>query len=232
MNSELAYIKNEKPTDYRKLRLSNINTEQFKHIKLLLYWPVYGLLFMFVEKYYNVVFTPVYSIFDDMIPFCEYFMIPYLFWFLFLVGMLAYTFFFDVESFRRMMHFIILTYTVTIIIYFLFPTCQELRPSEFVRDNVFTRITKGFYAYDTNTNVCPSIHVIGSWAVVFAAWHCKNIKSSVVNIIFTLTGILISISTVFLKQHSVIDVLAAIPLCVIGYIMCYKIRGKKGLLSY
>ncbi len=232
MNTEIAYTKKDTPVDYRKLRLSNINTEQYRHVKLLLYWPLYGLLFMFVEKFYNVVSTPVYSPLDDMIPFCEYFMIPYLFWFLFLVGMIAYTLFCDVEQFRRMMHFIMITYTVTIIIYLLFPTCQELRPETFVRDNVFTRITKGFYAYDTNTNVCPSIHVIGSWAVVFAAWHTKKFKSPLWITTFTLMGVLISVSTVFLKQHSVIDVFAAIPLCIIGYFACYKIRGGNGLLKY
>ena len=38
-------------TDYRKLRLSNLNSPEFRHVKLLLYWPVYGLLFLFVEFY-------------------------------------------------------------------------------------------------------------------------------------------------------------------------------------
>ena len=39
--------------DYRKLRLSNLNSPEFKHVKLLLYWPVYGLLFLFVERFYQ-----------------------------------------------------------------------------------------------------------------------------------------------------------------------------------
>lgn len=45
---------------------------------------------------------------DDVIPFCEYFLIPYLFWFAFLVGMHLYTLLYDTETLRRMMRYIIL----------------------------------------------------------------------------------------------------------------------------
>ncbi|MBQ9833502.1 MAG: phosphatase PAP2 family protein [Clostridia bacterium] len=229
--SALSKLKTGQP-DYRKLRLSNINTEMFRHVKMLFFWPVYGLLFMFVERFYDVEYRAVYSPMDDMIGFNELFLIPYLFWFVFLTGMLVYTFFYDVESFRRMMHFIIITYSVTIVIYFVFPTCQELRPINFERDNILTRITKAFYNFDTNTNVCPSIHVIGSWAVVFAAWHSKKEPAFWLKAVFTAMGLLISASTVFLKQHSIIDVIAALPLCALGYVLCYKIRSGRGVLKY
>ncbi len=36
--------------DYRKLRLSNLNSPEFSHLKMLLYWPLYGFLFLFVER--------------------------------------------------------------------------------------------------------------------------------------------------------------------------------------
>ena len=40
--------------DYRKLRLNNISSDEYKHLKLLLFWPVFGLLFLFVERFYQV----------------------------------------------------------------------------------------------------------------------------------------------------------------------------------
>ena len=68
--------------DYRKLRLHNLTSGEFRHLLLLLYWPVYGLLFMFVERFYAVDhYTAMYCPLDDLIPFCEWFVIPYLFWF-------------------------------------------------------------------------------------------------------------------------------------------------------
>lgn len=215
--------------DYRKLRLNNLNGNEYKHLKLLLYWPLYGLLFMFVERFYQVDnYITMYTPIDDMIPFCEWFVIPYLFWFVYLIGMHAYTLLYDIDAFKKMMKFIIITYSVTIIIYLLCPTCQQLRPVTFERDNILTRFMSGFYKFDTNTNVCPSIHVIGSLAVLFTSYHCKGTESIGWKTAFTVVGILICASTVFLKQHSILDVLAALPICAIAYLICFtkKKRSK------
>lgn len=192
--------------DYRQFRFSRLNTPEFSHVWLLLYWPLFGLGFSYVERFYPVAqYINMHCALDDLIPFNEWFLIPYLFWFVYLIGAVAYTFFFDVPGFRRMMRFVMITYSVTLIIYFLFPTCQMLRPEVFPRDNALTRFIAGFYVFDTNTNVCPSLHVIASTAAAF----------------------FISISTVFMKQHSILDVAAAIPLCAIGYYFAYVRTSKK-----
>ena len=144
--------------NYREFRIHKLNAPEFSHVRLLLYWPIFGLLFLFLERlqpqrnYY-----PVYCGLDDIIPFCEWALIPYLFWFVFLIGTLVYTFFVDVPAFRRMMYFVIVTYTITVLIYLFFPTCQNLRPEAFVRNNLLTRFIELFYSFDTNTNVCPSL---------------------------------------------------------------------------
>ena len=125
--------------DYRNLRFHNLNTDEFRHLKFLLFWPVFGLLFLFVERFYPVEqYYPMYCRLDDMIPFCEWFLIPYLFWFVYLIGMHLYTLFYDVDAFCRMMKYIIITYSAAIIIYLIFPTCQELRPITFERENILT----------------------------------------------------------------------------------------------
>ena len=210
--------------DYRKLRPNNINSEQFRHVWLLLFWPIFGILFMGVERLgFNSGYTPVYCALDDVIPFCELFVIPYLFWFVYLTGVVVFTLFFDAEAFKRVMWYIIITYTITIVIYLVYPTCQELRPASFERDNLFTRFMAGFYEFDTNTNVFPSLHVIGSVASMFGFCDSKYFKKSVGwkvgNVIVT---ILISLSTVFLKQHSILDVIGAIPICLLAWYMVYR----------
>ena len=214
----------QKPTvDYRKLRINNISSDEYKHLKLLLFWLVFGLLFMFVERFYQVeYYHPVHCGLDDMIPFCEWFLIPYLFWFVYLIGMHIYTLLYDVDTFRRMMKYIIITYSAAILFYFIFPTCQELRPAQFERDNILTSFIRGFYQFDTNTNVCPSIHVIGSMAVMEAALWSKRIRSRSMKVSFVVVTVLISLSTVFMKQHSIIDLLAALPICFIAHFLCYR----------
>lgn len=107
--------------------------------------------------------------------------------------------------------------------YLFFPTCQNLRPEAFVRNNLLTRFIELFYSFDTNTNVCPSLHVIGSVAAMFGLWDCKALQSVGWKIAATSIAVCISLSTVFMKQHSIMDVLAALPVCFFGWWIAYKI---------
>lgn len=209
--------------NYREFRIHKMQTEEFCHLKLLLFWPLFLLAFQYAERFLIVPkYHPVYSPLDDMIPFHEIFVIPYMFWFVYLIGMNLYTLLYDIDSFRRLTRFIIITYTAALVIYFLFPTCQNLRPVEFERDNILTRFVAGFYKFDTNTNVCPSIHVIGSVAVWAAGWNAPKLQKKRWKVGFTVITILICLSTVFLKQHSVVDIIAALPIYVIAYRICYR----------
>ncbi len=215
-----------KTTDLRNFCFNKLNTPEYSHLWLLLYWPIYGLLFSFVERGYNPGgYIVMHCTLDDYIPFCELFLIPYLFWFVYLTGSIVYTLFMDVDSFKKEMKFIILTYSVTLLIYFICPTCQHLRPETFVRDNILTRCIAGFYAFDTNTNVCPSLHVIGSFAAMFGLWNAPRFNSRSWRAASVIACVLICLSTVFMKQHSVLDVIAALPLCLIGYIFAFRMGG-------
>ena len=90
---------------------------------------MYGFFFLLVERLWiRGSYTPIHCPLDDQIPFCEYFLIPYLLWFVFLVGIQIYTLLYDTESFVKFMKFIMVSYSLAIIIYMLFPNCQELRP--------------------------------------------------------------------------------------------------------
>lgn len=217
--------------NYLKLRPNNLTSPEFRHLLLLLFWVLFGIAFNAMEQliprdYYYPMWHPL----DDDIPFCEWFMIPYMFWFVFLVGIHVYLLLADIPAFRRLMYFVMLTYGVTAVVYAIWPTCQNLRPAQFPRDNFLTRFIADFYAFDTNTNVCPSLHVVGSFATAFAAWDTKRFQTPGWKTAFMATAVLISASTVFVKQHSVIDVFWALVLCAVGWVLVYGIpawRRKK-----
>lgn len=214
--------------DYRRLRPNNLTSPEFRHLFLLLFWIGFGICFGAAERLIpRTVWHPVHCPLDDRIPFCEWFFIPYMFWFVFLVGMHGYLLLFDIPAFKRFMYFIIITYSVTMVIYIVYPTCQELRPAEFPRDNFLTRFIAGFYQFDTNTNVCPSLHCVGSMAVAFAAWDTERFQKPGWKFAFTGMALLISVSTVFVKQHSLIDVLWAWLLCGAAYVIVYVVLPKK-----
>ena len=198
--------------DYRSFRLSKLNSPEFSHLKYLLFWPLYGLVFRLLESL-TLDYTYMHCALDDAIPFCEYFIVPYLFWFVYLIGMVGYTLFFDKKCFVYMMRLIIITCTAACVAYAVFPSAQDLRPVVFERNNIFTDIVRGFYEFDTNTNVCPSVHVSSSVVILMAAWNSKHFHTTPYRIAFTAATVLICLSTVFLKQHSVIDVIWGLAVC-------------------
>ena len=66
-----------------------LNRSILEHWKLLLFWPVYGLAFyllewVFPQSYYKPMHHPL----DDLIPFCEWFVSPYVAWFFIIPAML------------------------------------------------------------------------------------------------------------------------------------------------
>ncbi len=194
-----------------------------KHLWMLAYWPVYGVLFFALERLrrpaqYHVMHTAL----DDMIPFCEIFVVPYVFWFLFLIGIHCYTAKHNAAAFKRLMAFITISHTCALAVFFLFPTCQHLRPLVFERQNAFTELTAFFYRIDTSTNVCPSLHVVGSMAVWYAARDAGLFSRKGCRVFFSASTILICLSTVFLKQHSALDVAAGLLLSDLTYRLVYR----------
>lgn len=205
------------------LRSRFFTPETGRCLRLALYWPLFGLLFYYAEHgFHPAHFTVMHCRLDDLIPFCEAFLVPYLFWFVFLIGIHVYTFFFDQPTFQKLMKFIILTYSMALAVFFLYPNCQTLRPLHFPRDNAFTRFIAAFYRFDTSTNVCPSLHVVGSLAVWTAARETRLYARRGWRLFFNLVTPLICISTVFLRQHSVLDLLAGVAVCLIAYIPVYR----------
>jgi hypothetical protein len=226
---------------YRDLRPNNLTSEKYRHLLLLIYWPFYGLAFLTLEQYWphiwrfftgsELIYQEVYCWIDAYIPLCEWFVIPYYYWFASLVGMVIFGALFDIRAFRHFMWFIILSYSATAIIYLIWPNMQMLRPSinEFPRDNLFIDIIKALYSYDTNTNVCPSIHVLGAVAVGVAGWHSEVLRGWGWKVFFAVSTFLVSISTVFMRQHSILDVIAAVALCAVCYVLVFYVicRPKK-----
>ena len=180
--------------------------DRLQDLLLAGFWLLFGLSFyalewLVPERQYHVMYHPI----DDRIPFCELFLIPYLFWFVFMVFAYFYTFFADPRAFRRLMLFTVLTYGGGLLMFILFPTCQNLRPLTFARDNVLTRLMAWFYTCDTSTNVCPSLHVCGSLAAAFGLVDTKRFSTPARRRTVLAIALTICISTVFVKQHSIID---------------------------
>ncbi len=214
--------------DYRELRLSNINEARFSHLKLLLGWVAYFVLYFLTENLIPAErCTPVHCWVDDIIPFCEAFLIPYVFWYVLIVASLLYFLLYDVDSFKKLQTYIIITQICAMIIYILLPTRQDLRPEIFPRDNFLTDMLAFLYAFDTNTGVCPSLHCAYSFGIA-SVWLKKKDASGWLRATIAVVCFIICISTMFIKQHSFLDFVAAIPIGLLAeYLVFCKFYPKK-----
>lgn len=201
-----------------------------KHLLFLLYLPLYMFCFMTLEKRTNITFTNIHCIIDDWIPFCELFIIPYLLWFLYVVVVLVFLYFQRscLEDYYKCVITLMLGMSTCLFVYWIFPNAQNMRPTEFANPNIFTDIISVIYATDTDTNVLPSIHVYNSIAihVSFATSHTFQRRKAWKNASLILC-ILICLSTMCLKQHSILDAITALALYLIYYFLVYKVLIKR-----
>lgn len=202
--------------DYRGFSLRRLHEKRFSHVWLLGGWLAYFLLFVLTE---NLIPTErchlVHGFLDDVIPFREEFVMIYVGWYLLVFGAVAYTFFYDVERFRQLQIYLIITQVLAMLCYIFWPSVQDLRPAVFPRENVFTWILGVIYAADTPTGVCPSLHVAYSLGIASVAQK-DNDLAPWIKVCVTVYAGLVCLAVCFVKQHSSIDVVAALPVCLIA----------------
>ena len=209
--------------DYRGFRPSRIREPQYRHLLLIIGWIVYFLFFFLTENLIPLERCHlVHCRLDDLIPFREEFVIFYCYWYVLVFGSLLYYLLFDVERFSRLQVYIIITQVVAMAAYILWPSRQDLRPEVFPRENFFTWVLSLIYTFDTPTGVCPSLHVAYSIGMASAWCKCKSAPRAW-KCFIVVAAVVISIATAFVKQHSVIDIFAAIPLCVLAEILAYHV---------
>jgi len=162
---------------------------------------------------------------DRYIPFTPIFVIPYLIWFLYIAFGCLYTGLKSKENFYKLLIFLCAGMSTAYILYMIFPNAQGFRPVV-TNNDIFSILVRFIYATDTPTNVCPSVHVINGFAVDAALRHTKPFCSKRIfrYLSFTLF-ILICISTVFIKQHSVFDVYCGLLVGGLFYIPLYKLEA-------
>ena len=170
----------------------------------LTYFPFYLMGFVLIEQ----VVEPRYIIWcplDDLIPFCEYFIVPYATWFVELAVIPLLLLKYDRKQYYYLCAVMFTGMTLCLGVYLIFPNGLDLRV-EIIRQNIFADLVRLIQAVDTPTNVCPSIHVASAMAMDLAI--CRSVlgQRRWVRMLANSVFVLICLSTVFLKQHSVIDI--------------------------
>lgn len=201
---------------------------KYRHAWVLLYILIYLPWFFYLEKHVTNRFHVIHTRIDDKIPFIEYFIIPYLLWFLFISAVVLYFMITDKQGFYKLTKLLFIGMTIFLIVSTLFPNGQTLRPIVFARDNFCVDLVRALYIADTPTNIFPSIHVFNSLGVCIAISHSEPLKKHTIIVYgsYTLAALII-LATMFLKQHSIIDVMGAFVMAYTLYQFVYAPEQRK-----
>ncbi len=197
--------------------------QQYRHaIPLIIYFVIYLVWFGHLErtvKHYQVIHVAL----DDYIPFCEVFVVPYLLWFIYVAATIAFFFLKDKDDYFKSCTFLFTGMTIFLLVSTIAPNGHHLRPYVMPRDNIFTTLVSYLYRADTPTNLWPSIHVYNSLGCHFAiakSKHFENHKG--IRIASLILCVSIIMSTVLIKQHSLFDVMTALIMATIMYLIVYR----------
>lgn len=198
---------------------------KYKHaLPDLLYVIIFFSWWKILERHVTTDYHIIHNFLDDYIPFCELFIIPYYTWFAFISATVLFFFFKDKREYYKLSAFLFVGMTFFLIVSTVWPNGHNLRPTELPRDNVFTQLVFILWKNDTPTNVWPSIHVYNSFGACLSLWETKLLqKKRLVCVAASIITLLISLSTVFLKQHSMSDVLSALVMVAIVYLLVYRL---------
>lgn len=204
-----------------------------RRLYILLYFPVYLAVFFYLDyrklplSEYTIVGTKL----DEMIPFCEYFVVFYYFWFFYIgLGLVLAYLEKDGKNYYQTCAYMFTGMTIFLIVSALFPNRDFLRPEVFPRENIFSYLVGLIYSVDTPTNLFPSIHVFNAIVVHVSILNCSRFENKAVYKWFSrfvVVGIILS--TVFLKQHSVLDVLTGILMAGVLYYLVYHVGDERFL---
>lgn len=195
---------------------------KYGHVWILGYFFIYLPWFIHLEKTVTRHYYVIHSVLDDFIPFNEYFVIPYFLWFLYVAGAILYFFFKEKEDYYRLCIFLFTGMTISLLVCSVFKNGTDFRPLIDPDKNLCSRLVSMLYATDTCTNVFPSIHAFNSIGTHIAVMKSESLRRYPwVQRISLLLMVSICMSTVFLKQHSIIDVVGSVLLCCAVYPLAY-----------
>ena len=200
------------------------------HLWFQAYWVVYLVWFFWLDLTITDPKYIIHSPIDDFIPFNEWFVFPYCSWFLLLAAVTALLWWNDTESYDKLCLMMFSGMTFCLILYMVLPNGLDIRPTaEAVgRDNIAMQIMQLLWKADASVNVCPSIHCQSSGCMALAFSQSRLAKGRPgLKVLAWVWAALICASTVFTKQHSILDVVRGLALVAVWVPVLSAKKTKK-----
>lgn len=186
--------------------MKKVLKDVIKPFSFMLIIPVLNIFYVMLNNGDGEVHTLITSI-DRSIPLIEAFVIPYLIWYPFIIATMLYLCIKD-----RQNYFItLITYVIGLLVcYVTYVIFQTHVPRPVLSgDGFFTEMLRLVYQNDQPFNAFPSIHVLSSY-LMMKAIHMSPLKNWRNQLTIHSISITIILSTLFVKQHVVLDVVSGI----------------------
>lgn len=194
-------------------KLQQLRGKRFTPLIWMLVFPVLGWMYAFVNKPGEKVYNLVTDL-DRAIPFWKIFALPYSVWILYIYACLVYFLIKDPAVYYKSLKTYVLCALTCYMIYLVFQTTVP-RPI-LVGSDPFTLLVGYIYNRDQPFNCFPSIHCFSSYMVMKALYTSSFRNKWNQTLIYGMSSLII-LSTLFVKQHVILDVIAAIALVEVVY---------------
>ncbi|TGY43257.1 hypothetical protein E5347_00145 [Clostridium sartagoforme] len=158
---------------------------------------------------------------DKEIPFISVFVFPYVYWYIFILLGLVFILSKDRERYGRTLLAIYVAMCICYLFYYFYPV--EISRPVIANTTIPNRLVNIIYENDRPLNCFPSIHVLNTYIIM----RFTKLKDNKSWFWYTnISGILIMLSTLFIKQHFILDGVMAIALGEVVVLIINKIEGK------
>lgn len=168
---------------------------------------IYTVCFFLLDNWTRPSYTLIHSSIDDQIPFVKCGVIFYCSWFILLVVPIVKLWLKkDYTNLWNLVMPMFLVMFTSLAIYLFWPNQLNLRPETITGNDPCALLVRWLESVDSPTNVCPSIHVATTCTLTYAL--CSMTDSKKNRFLYILWAVLICVSTLLIKQHSIIDVIS------------------------
>lgn len=190
--------------------------EDIKALLLAASLIVFESIIYFICKLSPIKVTVLTSSFDEKLPFVAAFCLLYSLWFIYLLLIPFVIYKHEKKNLFKYTSITAISILLAAVIFIFFPTTIVRDVNLDGVNPVFKLILTVIYFMDTPNLCClPSMHCALCYIFIYMVLKTHNLKWYY-KALFVVTSLGIVASTMFIKQHVIWDVLAAIPLIIIS----------------
>jgi membrane-associated phospholipid phosphatase len=195
-------------------------------LMLMILIPITNIFYGYLNNSSRGVYNLVTDL-DRAIPFSPIFIVPYIIWYPFILITLVYFCINHRKIYYKTLATLVLGMLLSYVVYFFFQTTVP-RP-ELIDKDIFTSLVNLIYKSDNPYNCFPSIHVLTCYAMIIGMKKSESNNLKINNSI-SFIALLIILSTLFVKQHVIMDVVFGIVFADVVYKAVDKFSLERCLL--